>query len=118
MVWINGPFPAGMTDIQIYREPEGLKSKIPFNKRVIADLGYRGEDLISVPNRLDNEMVKQFKNCARARHETFNGRIKEFSILDERFRFNRNRHQAVFESVCIIVQYEIENGRPLFRFIA
>ena len=93
-----------------------MKSKVPANKKVIAesDLGYRGEDLISVPNRFDNEMVKQFKNRARARHETYNQRIKEFNILDERFRYGRQYHRAVFESVCILVQYEIENGRPLF----
>lgn len=117
VVWTNGPFPAGNSDLQIYRMPEGLKSKIPENKRVIADNGYRGEEQISIPNNQDDDLVKAFKSRARARHETVNGRIKEFKILDERFRQTQDvieKHKTAFEAVITLVQYDIENGRPLF----
>jgi hypothetical protein len=54
------------------------------------------------------------KNRAKARQETFNKRIKIFKILDERFRHSVKKHKAVFEAVCALVQYEMENGHPLF----
>lgn len=116
VIWVNGPFPAGMPDITIFRQPEGLKSNIPANKLIIADLGYRGEDdMICLPNDLDTAMVKKFKKRVRARHESFNSRIKEFKTITERFRHDINKHKAVFEAVCILVQYDIETGRTLFK---
>ena len=51
---------------------------------------------------------------ARARHETFNGRIKNFGCLDDRFRHGMEKHKICFEAVCVIVQYQLENGSPLF----
>ena len=112
--WIKGPFPAAKHDISIFREEGGLKSKIPAGKRAVGDEGYRGEQQISTWNTLDTPMVKEFKKRARARHETFNGRIKKFTILDERFHHGVAKHKAVFEAVCVIVQYDMENGHPLF----
>jgi hypothetical protein len=121
LVWINGPFPAGQNDLLIYRKPNGLKSKIPANKRVIADEGYKGEAQISRRNTFDTRAVKDFKNRARARHETFNGRLKHFHILEDRFRHGKDKfktviekHKAVFEALCVVVQYEMENGSPMF----
>ena len=87
LAWINGPFPAGEPDITVFRKPNGLKSQIPLGKLVIADKGYLGEgNVISVRNEFDNEKVKKFKRRVRARHETFNGRLKEYKILSTRFR--------------------------------
>jgi DDE superfamily endonuclease len=83
LVWINGPFKAGDSDLVIFRKPDGLKSKIPDNKLVIGDKGYCGEGVVSTPNPRDNAEVNQCKRRARARHETFNGKIKNFSILSE-----------------------------------
>jgi hypothetical protein len=121
LVWVNGPFPAGQNDITIYRKPNGLKSKIPANKRVIADEGYKGEAQISTRNPFDSRAVKKFMSRVKARHETFNGRLKHFKILDERFRHGKDqhktvieKHKAVFEAICVVVQYEMENGHPMF----
>ena len=50
---------------------------------------------------------------AQARHESFNGRIKVFGILDTRFHHGVQKHKAVFEAACVIVQYDMETGRPL-----
>ena len=112
LVWINGPFPASVPDITIYRKVDGLKSKIPERKRVIADQGYTNEAAISTRNRGDSN--EAFKRRTRARHETFNGRIKAFKILAERFRNGVDKHKIVFEAVCVIVQYDMENGHPMF----
>jgi hypothetical protein len=115
LVWVNGPFPASEHDITIYRKEGGLKARIPEGKRLVGDEGYKGESqTISTRNALDSPIVKSFKRRTRARHETFNGRLKNFKILAERFRHGVAKHKAVFETACVIVQYDMENGHPMF----
>lgn len=115
VVWTNGPFPAGQSDLAVFRKIGGLKSIMPDGMHLIGDNGYQGEVIVSTPNEFDSFIVKTFKERARARHETFNKRIKEFKILDERFRHGVEKHKIVFEAICVIVQYDMENGRPLFE---
>jgi hypothetical protein len=45
VVWIDGAFKAGESDLNIFRKCiwGGLKSKIPAGKKAIADGGYTGE---------------------------------------------------------------------------
>lgn len=115
LVWMNGPFPASKHDITIFRAG-GLKEKIPDGKLVIGDNGYRGEPyIISTPNSHDREDVRRLKKRARARHETFNGKIKNFRCLDARFRHRGDlqKHKTVFEAVCVICQYQLELSSPL-----
>jgi hypothetical protein len=113
LVWIKGPRPAGEHDITVFRKK--LKSKIPRGKRAVGDNGYKGEKaIISTPNRQDAPEVRKFKSRARLRHETFNSRIKNFKCLDVRFRHGIKKHKIVFEAVCVICQYQLENGSPLF----
>ena len=113
-MWMNGPFKASRHDITIFRRA-GLKDMIPPGHRVIADNGYKGEAIVvSKPNSNDPGELKKFKRRARARHESFNGRIKNFQCLAERFRHGVNKHVIAFEAVCVIVQYQLENGSPLF----
>jgi hypothetical protein len=115
VAWINGPYKARESDLTIFRKENGLKSKLPVGKLLIADKGYVGEAQLSTPNTFDTEALKRFKSRARARHESFNARIKEFRILSERFRSNDIEfHGVVFEAVCVIVQYSMEIDRPLF----
>jgi hypothetical protein len=113
---MRGPYPAGKPDIVVFREG-GLKEKIPLGMKCIADNGYRGEkQLISTPaNSLDAAGVKELKRRARARHESFNGRLKNFRCLDVRFRHNIDKHKTAFEAVAVICQYQLENGAPLFH---
>lgn len=114
LVWVNGPFKASRHDITIFRRC-GLKDKIPEGHRVIADNGYQGEKLVvSTPNAHDPHALRKFKSRARARHESFNGKLKKFRCLDERFRHGINKHKIVFEAICVICQYQLENGSPLF----
>ena len=116
LLWVNGPFQAGDSDIAVFRKPGGLSTKVPIGRKLIADNGYHGQEhQISAPNRYDAPEVNEFKRRARSRHETFNKRIKDFSIISTRFRSDVEKHQTAFESVCILVQYDIENGHPLFR---
>lgn len=117
-VWLNGPFHASVNDLGMFRAEGGLKEILPPNAKVIADKGYIGEDAMSTPNEFDSEEVKNFKRRARARHEDFNSRLKEYAVLSERFRYTKDpyeQHKILFQTICVIVQYTLENGRPLFE---
>ena len=97
-----------------------LKRAMPAGKLAITDCGYRGEKMhhTAPPQANDSKEVKQFKNRVRARHESFNGRIKEFKILSGTFRVvkeKKQKHKTIFEAVCILCQYDLENGHPLFE---
>ena len=110
---INGPYRAGESDLTIFRKENGLKSKIPPHKLVIADNGYGNEPQVSIPNQFDGDQVKAFKRCARARQENFNQRVKEFRRLSQTFRSAPDLHGIVFDAVSVIVMFSMENGRPL-----
>ena len=51
---------------------------------------------------------------ALARHESINGRMKEFGILREVFRCKKKLHIFVFNAIAVLTQIEKENGRPVF----
>jgi hypothetical protein len=121
LIWINGPFPAGHSDLTVFRSPNGLKSKIPEGKRIIGDQGYKGESMISTRNPMDTDAVKELKRRAKARHEAFNGLLKNFKILSERFRTNKGseneileKHKTVFEGCSVLVNYDVQDN-PLFK---
>lgn len=115
VVWINGPFPAGKSDIRIFQN-DGLKDKIREGKRAITDSLYVGEaGTCSIPYNGDEPALQNFKGRARLRHESFNGgRIKNFQCLAETFRHGVEKHKIAFEAVCTIVQYQMDNGARLF----
>jgi hypothetical protein len=120
LVWINGPFPASQHDITTFRSANqpanGLKAKIPDGKRAIGDSGYKGEpDKVSITREGHSDYVRKYFGRVKSRHETFNSRIKGFNILDTAFRHGFHQHKHVFESVCIAIQYDIENGHGLFE---
>ena len=115
VVWINGPFQASANDLNIFQSPSGLKEKIPEGRLGIADAGYRGQiGKLSLSTTLDSEEVRRFKSRAKARQESFNSRLKQFKCLDNRFRHKLLKHKVCFEAVCVICQYQLENGYPLY----
>lgn len=82
----------------------------------LGDQGYRGfPEKVHTKDALDSREVRKFKNRVAARHETFNGRIKNFASLANRWRHGLEKHKIVLEAICIICQYDIDNGRPLFE---
>ena len=119
-VFVDGPVKAGeVNDLAHWRL--ALKAKLlqlP-NKIVIADGGYQTSEpdeapLLAVPSGADPPELKKFKTRARQRHETFNGRMKHYKILQDTFRFPKEKHGHVFRAVCVRVQYQMESGSPLF----
>ena len=116
--WINGPFPASQSDNKVFSKNDGLKSKIPNGKRVIADGNYHTQqnaNVVSGQNEHDSTELKNLKKRALASQETFNSCLKNFLILDTAFRHGLQKHKACFFSVAVLQQYEMENGRPLFQ---
>jgi hypothetical protein len=89
--------------------------KIPPGKKVIADKGCRGEPhILSTPNLHDSRTVKIYKNRARARHESYNKRLKDFKMLKEQYRHGISNHIISFEAICVLIQVDLES-RPLFE---
>jgi hypothetical protein len=125
LVHIKGPYPASKNDLTIFQYGDGdknnpqpsLRDKIPAGKRVIADSSYRSEDgkTVSTTRRSDTAEVREFKARAKSRQETFNSRIKGYRILATEFRHGIEHHKMVMESICILVQYDLESGHPLFQ---
>jgi DDE superfamily endonuclease len=123
-IWFSGPHKAGeYNDAKIYRT-FGLHKKLKQSgKKAIADEGYRGFSTISTHNALDTEPVREFKRRARQRHEAYNGMLKQFQVLSDRFRCKTNpkerftaaeKLQMCFEAVNVLVQYKMDLTDPLF----
>ena len=82
LIWMNGPFKAGRTDLQVF-VGGGLRDQLrQLGKKAIGDGIYRGnQDTICYPNLQDCCPVKKFKSRALKGHEAFNGMTKSFQIL-------------------------------------
>jgi hypothetical protein len=115
LVWMNGPFRAGKSDVSIFRD-KGLKNKLAaIGKKAIGDRGYDGHPKqCSTYNAHDCRGVRKFKSRALKRHENFNGMTKRFQALSGRFRHGVDQFATVFESICVICQYQIEDDMPLY----
>ena len=89
-------------------------------ERVEADKGYRGASgKVDLPHEClgRSNPIKQRRSKAlvRARHETLNKRLKQFNCLKMIFRHDLSKHKTTFKAVCVITQYTLECGNPLFR---
>jgi hypothetical protein len=113
VVSVRGPFKASVHDKTMF--VAHLRDLIPDGSMGIADRGYRGAPKLSTPNNYDAPDVRDYKRRARARQESFFGRLKRFSAIRDQFRHKDvMKHQWSFEAVCVIVQYQFENGSALF----
>jgi len=77
-----------------FKAPNGLKSKVPAGKKVIVYRMYK-DPVCSIRNPQDTPEVRKFKRRARARHESFNGRLKNFKVLSEKFRHGQERVKEI-----------------------
>ena len=120
---INGPYKGGEHDLSMFRQGK-MKNEMErlsdMGKKAIVDRGYRsGVDpkegnYFSFPDLMDTKDLHSFKTRARLRHETFNGRLKMYNILQKRFRHDFQIHVFAFEAVVVTVQYQMDNGSPIF----
>ncbi len=129
ILWTAGPKPASTHDITFFRggtqvstnwqrneatwDKNALYFKIPEEKKLIGDSGYKGK-LSKISTTVDDhfDKVKEFFAQAKSRQETINTRLKSFNVLSGRFRHGKGAankleaHQRVFEAVCVLVQYD------------
>jgi hypothetical protein len=94
-----------------------LEALIPNGSKAIADKAYRGSAKATTSSSTDPPELRKFKSRARARQESLWRRLKRFECLSDRFRHPIEKHQICFEAVCVIVQYQFENGSPLFSVL-
>ena len=115
LVWMNGPFKAGRSDVKIFKN-DGLKALLKsMGKKAIGDKGYNGHpDECSTFNAHDCRGVKKFKSRALKRHENFNNMTKRFDCLSARFRHGVDQFATCFEAICVICQYQLEDNMPLY----
>ena len=120
IVWIHGPFPAGkFPDIKIFRW--GLKAMLlAEGEQAEADDGYKGEaQCIDLPAEgcfAGGQRQRKMKQRVRSRHETANGKFKNFGCLDQQFRHPLRKHKLCVNAVVTITQIGIRYGdAPLFQ---
>jgi hypothetical protein len=117
-IHLIGPFRGGEHDLNIWRKE--LKAKLEANKKkCIVDRGYKSKfaaerNLCAYPDKMDSKELNNFKSRARLRHETFRGRLKFFNSLTHTFKHGFDKHRFVMEAVVVTVQYQMDNGSPIF----
>jgi len=112
-VSFTGPKKCSIHDTTVWRE-SGVAEKTGPEKLGIADKGYAGAAKLSAKNPREPKALRQFKCRALARHETFNGRLKMFGALSQTYKHDVDKHIFVFEAICVTVQYQMDNGSPIF----
>lgn len=115
---VVGPKKAATHDMEVFWAKSKSKMKTMPGKMLIADSifkpGKKAEHqdevgMFALPSSADPEDLRRFKSRARARHESFNGRLKYFSFLRDTYGgTDINKHGTAFRAICVIVQYQIE----------
>ena len=89
-------------------------------KKSFADRRYKSQadaeesKYFSFPDLMDLKDLHSFKTKAQLRHETFNGQIKMFGILRDKFRHSFDIQIFAFETVVVTAQYQMDNGSPIY----
>lgn len=63
---------------------------------------------LSIAMTHDSRPVMKFKSRALKRHEYFNNMLKRYECLQGRFRHDKEMFTTMFESVCVLCQYQME----------
>lgn len=106
IVWASGGVPCGLyPDIKLAKE---LYVHFAENEVTLADKGYRDQNYFKNPEN-------PFEKRILARHETLNGKLKNFAILSDRYRHPLKKHPIVFHACVNIVQVLINEGENLFN---
>ena len=115
LVWIQGPYPMGkFTDITIFNKV--LRHFLDPGERVEADEGYVGhpDKIVCPTNPGYSDERRAMSARARARHETLNGRLKNWGILRQVFQHRIQLHGTVFPACAVVTQVGILIEESLF----
>lgn len=106
IVWASGGFPCGeWTDIKIAKNHYLHHAS---REVTLADKGYRYQNFFKQPTNVIEKRLL-------SRHETVNGRLKNFEILNTRFRHALKKHPMVFHACVNLTQVAINCGEKLFE---
>jgi hypothetical protein len=106
IVWASGGVPCGQyPDLKLAKDSY---VKFAENEITLADKGYKDQQYFKNPENA-------FEKRILARHETVNGRLKNFAIMSDRFRHPVDKHPIVFHACVNIVQVLIDHGEKLFE---
>ena len=116
IVWINGPYEAGLwNDLSIFQN--ALQSNLEPHERVEADDGYLGAhpEYIKCPAGIGNlPETEAMQARVRFRQETINKRFKDFGCLNVTWRHDIGLHGYAFRAITVILQLTINTGERLF----
>ena len=93
-----------------------LKSSLFSTEKCIADRGYSDEKCITSNNEISS--ISGIAATLRARHETVNGRLKQFRATAEKFRHDIRLYGMVFFAVANITELLLETANSLFTISA
>lgn len=106
IVWVHGGFPCGdYPDSKIAKEL--IVTFLNNGERMLADKGYKDQNFFINPTC---KLHKVFL----ARHETLNGRLKNFKVLSDTFRHALPKHPKCVHAIVNLTQLAIESGEQLF----
>ena len=123
---VVGPEKAADHDMKLFRQEAKAKMLAMPGKMLIADSIYKpGQEeeyhdeevgIFAIPSSTDPAELRRFKSRARSRHESFNGRLKFFKFLQDTYHgTNMEQHGVAFRAICVIIQYQMDNGSPIFE---
>ena len=114
IVGYNGPFPAGeWSDIKNFRNQ--TRKRLGPGEKVLADLGYQGDEKVVTKVDSRNALHLYGMGCARGRHETINRRLRTWSALKQSFQHCRHKHNYIFRSVIVLEQVKMRKGEKPFQ---
>ena len=89
----------------------GMKHRLLPEEMVVADGGYRDPLCSYGTEEYDNGELSYI----RAKHEAFNKRLRQFSVLKGRFRHSIRRHGDCVFAVANLTYLLIEQGEAIFE---
>ncbi len=90
IVWVHRLYPCGSKpDNSIFTK--GMKRALDPSERVVADNGYFDDKCITL-DTIDSPIDSVLHFKLRARRETANKRLKQFSVLKAKFRHDLSYH--------------------------
>ncbi len=112
-VWGKGPYPAGAWNNIIFFNSVLLHCLKPGVK---ANNGYVGHtNKIKCPDNNCNLTENLgMQSAARSHHETLNGHLKNWGILEKVYHHDITVHRTVSYACAVITQVTIANREPLF----
>lgn len=118
-LFIEGPFRGGKHDLTMFKESGLMRKLETSNKICIADRGFRSKrpcerENFGLPDYMDSKELNNFKSRARLRQETYNRRLKHFECLAGTFKNGFLKHGIALRAVAVLVQYQMDNGSPLY----